>query len=154
MEKRVEVKLELPSVAPLLDVIKAAADSLGDSLAAPLAMKEIEGEFRDAWSSELLAGQNKDVGALLALFDSNFFATGWISFTEKNAEAIVRACSALRLRLRGRFLPGLTDEALESGEVELTALEEPVRKAFMSYVFLATIQEVIIQHLDSSIIDS
>jgi hypothetical protein len=29
-----------------------------------------------------------------------------------------------------------------------------VRKAFMCYLFLATVQELIIQHLDSSIIES
>jgi len=152
--KRVEVKLELPSVAPLLDIIKAAADSLQGGLAAVVTMKDIDGDFRTAWDSELLAAQNRDVRTLLALFDSKFFATGWIGFDEENAEAIVRACSAVRLRLRAQFLPGLDDEALESSEVELAQLAEPVRKAFMSYVFLATIQEVIIQHLDSSIIES
>jgi hypothetical protein len=34
----------------------------------------------------------------------------------------------------------------------MAGLDEPVRKAFTCYLFLATIQELIIQHLDSSII--
>ena|SRR5476651_2781698 len=152
--KRVEVKLSLPVVAPLLDIVKSATDSLQGDLAAPLAMKDIEGEFRDAWNGELLAAQNGDLRTLLALFDSEFFATGVIGFDEENAEAIVRACSAVRLRLRARFLGGVEDERLESGEVELGQLDETVRKAFMCYLFLATIQELIIQHLDSSIIES
>jgi hypothetical protein len=38
--------------------------------------------------------------------------------------------------------------------VDVAQLEEPVRKAFMCYLFLATLQELIIQHLDSSIIES
>ena len=152
--KRVEVKLSLPVVAPLLDVVKAAVDSLQGDLAAPLAMKDIEGEFRDAWNGELLGGQNEDLRTLLALFDSEFFATGVIGFDEVNAEAIVRACSAVRLRLRARFIAGVEDEKLESGEVDLGRLDEAVRKAFMCYLFLATIQEVIIQHLDSSILES
>ena len=152
--KRVEVKLSLPIVAPLLDVIKAAADSLDGQLAAPLAMTDLEAEFHDAWSSELLVAQNEDVRTLLALFDSEFFANGVIGFDEDNADAIVRACAAVRLRLRARFLGGLADETLEAGDVEFEQLDEPVRKAFMCYLFLATVQELIIQHLDSSIIES
>src|SRR5471032_2495961 len=107
--KRVEVKLSLPVVAPLLDVIKSAADSLQGRLAAPLAMEDLDADFRDAWTGELLAGQNEDVRAMLALFDSEFFSTGVIGFDEENAEAIVRACSAVRLRLRAAHLMGLQD---------------------------------------------
>jgi hypothetical protein len=33
-------------------------------------------------------------------------------------------------------------------------MSEVVRKAFLCYLFLATVQELIIQHLDSSIIES
>ena len=152
--KRVEVKLALPVVAPLLDVIKAAADSLDRQLAAPQAMEGFEAEFRDAWTGELLASQNEDVRTLLGLFDSEFFSSGVIGFDEDNAEAIVRACSAVRLRLRAQFLAGLTDEILEGGDVELAKLGDEVRTAFMCYLFLATIQELIIQHLDSSILES
>jgi len=65
---------------------------------------------------------------------------------------IVRACAAVRLRLRERFLKQLPDETLETGDVELEQLDEPLRKAFMCYLFLATVQELIIQHLDESIL--
>ena len=152
--KRVEVKLSLPVVAPLLDVIKGASDSLQGRLAAPLTMTDLEPEFHETWSNELREGQNEDVRTLLALFDNEFFSSGIISFDEQNAEAIVRACSAVRLLLRAHHLPGLDDETLEGGEVELGQLDEDVRKSFMCYLFLATIQELIIQHLDSSILDS
>ena len=91
---------------------------------------------------------------LLALFDDEFFAEGIVAFDEENAEPIVRACAAVRLRLREVYLKGLDDDALEGGEVELEQMSEAVRKAFMCYLFLATVQELIIQHLDSSIIES
>ena len=71
-----------------------------------------------------------------------------------NAEPIVRACAAIRLRLRERFLLDLKEDVLESGDIELEALDEPGRRAFMCYLFLATIQELIIQHLDSSILEN
>jgi hypothetical protein len=152
--KRIEVKLSLPVVAPLLDVIKAVSDDLQRSLAAPLAMTDLDDDFHEAWAADLLAGQDADLRALLALFDDTFFADGVVAFDETNAERVVRACAAVRLRLRERHLKPLGDELLESGDVELAALPEPERKAFMCYLFLATLQELIIQHLDSSIIES
>lgn len=152
--KRIEVKLSLPVVAPLLDVIKQLAGGLGQKLAAPQELGDIDTEFRDAWVGELVQSQTADVAVLLALFDGEFFSEGVVAFDEANAEPIVRACAAVRLRLREVYLKGLGDDTLEGGDVELEELSEVVRKAFMCYLFLATVQELIIQHLDSSIIES
>jgi hypothetical protein len=152
--KRIEVKLALPVVAPLLDVIKELADNLRKNLAAPLAMKDLDAEFHEAWADELLSTQNEEVRMLLALFGDNFFTEGVVAFDEDNAEVIVRACAAVRLRLREKYLKPLGDETLETGDLDLNTLDEPLRKAFMCYLFLATIQELIIQHLDESILGS
>jgi hypothetical protein len=152
--KRIEVKLSLPVVAPLLDVVKELADSLRKNLAAPNQLGDLDADFRDAWVGELLSSQNDDVHTLLALFDEDFFSEGVVAFDESNAEAIVRACAAIRLRLRDKFLKPLGDETLESGDVDLEQLAEPLRKVFMCYLFLATVQELIIQHLDESILGS
>jgi len=151
--KRIEVKLSLPVVAPLLDVVKAVADTLASELATSLPLTDIDPDVREPWKSELVAGQNEDIRILLGLFDAEFISSGVIAIDEENADALVRACSAVRLRLRDRFMSELPDELLESGDVEMEDLEEPVRKAFMCYLFLATVQELIIQHLDSSILD-
>ena len=45
--KRIEVKLSLPVVAPLLDVIKTVADSLKAELASPLAMTDLDAALRE-----------------------------------------------------------------------------------------------------------
>ena len=150
--KRIEVKLALPVVAPLLDVIKELADHLRKNLAAPLELKDLDTDFHAAWVDELLNTQNEEVRMLLALFDDDFFSEGVVAFDENNAEVIVRACAAVRLRLREKYLKPMGDEALESGDVDLMTLDETLRKAFMCYLFLATIQELIIQHLDESIL--
>ncbi|MEO6874078.1 MAG: hypothetical protein ABI222_04585 [Opitutaceae bacterium] len=152
--KRIEVKLALPVVAPLLDVIKGLADGLRKNLAAPLGLSDLDAEFDAQWTQELVEAQTADVAALLAMFNEEFFSDGVIAFDEDNAEPIVRATAAIRLRLRERYLKTMGDEALESGNVALEKLDESVRKAFMCYLFLATIQELIIQHLDSSILGS
>jgi hypothetical protein len=150
--KRIEVKLSLSVVAPLLDLIKASSDVLEAQIAAPLTLDDIDADFRDEWKSELLEGQHEEMHALLGLFNSDFFINGVVAFDEDNAEVIVRACSALRLRLRRHDLKVLDDEQLESGGVELENLPEPLQKPYMCYVFLGTIQELIIQHLDSAIL--
>lgn len=152
--KRIEVKLSLPVVAPLLDVIRELAEGLRQHLAAPATLPDIDDEFRAAWTAELLAGQTDEIEALLGLFNEEFFTEGMVAFDEDNAETILRACAAVRLRLREHFLKPMGDEALETGEVDMMTLEEPLRRAFMCYLFLATVQELIIQHLDSTILDS
>ena len=152
--KRVEVKLSLPVVAPLLDIIRELSLELEKTLAAPQALHDLDQDFRGAWIGELLEGQNGDLRALLSLFDGEFFTEGVVAFDENNAEPIVRACTAFRLQLRERRLKSLGDEALETGDIDMAGLDEPVRKAFMCYLFRATVQELIIQHLDASIIGS
>ncbi|MBI5381046.1 MAG: hypothetical protein HZA31_04025 [Opitutae bacterium] len=147
--KRIEVKLSLPIVAPLLDVMKTATDTLRQALAAPLALHDLDAEWRETWTQELLEAQNAELQAFLGLFDQEFFATGIVSFDEDNAEIILRACTALRLRLRITALQALPDAALEEGNIDPEQLSAAQRNAFMCYLFLATIQELIIKHLDA-----
>jgi hypothetical protein len=151
--KRVEVRLNLEAVAPLLDVIKGAADDLKPMLAVRQQVPDPEGEFEEGWNRELLQGQNADVEALLALFGTEFFSSGVIALDPMNAETILRACAAIRLRLRERHLRSLDDDALESSEVALEDLTDDQRKALAAYVFLATLQELIIQHLDPTVME-
>ena len=151
--KRIEVRLSLDVVAPLLDVIKAASDALSEALAVPTAPDEIDVDLRVAWRAELLATQNREVGELLGLFDSEFFVSGVVAFDGANAELILRACAGVRLQVREQHLAHLPELALESGDLELTSLDETTRKAFMCYLFLPTVQELIIEHLDDVILE-
>lgn len=151
--KRVEVKLNLEAVAPLLDAIKEAADDLQPELAVAARAPDAEPEFADGWKRELLEGQNSDLAVFLGLFDREFFSTGVLPLDPTNSEAILRACAAVRLRLHAKHLATLGEEALESNEVPLDDLPEPQRRAFATYVFLATLQELIVQHLDPTVME-
>jgi hypothetical protein len=151
--KRVEVKLNLEAVAPLLDAIKDAADDLRPTLAVSPHVPDHEEEFADGWKSELLQSQNGDIAVFLGLFGSEFFLTGVLPLDPTNSDAILRACSAVRLRLREKHLQSLGDEALESGEMPLEELPEPQRRAFATYFFLATLQELIVKHLDPTVLE-
>ena len=151
--KRVEVKLNLEAVAPLLDVIKDAADDLRPVLAVPPQVPDHDAEFAGVWQQELLEGQTDDIAIFLGLFGADFFVTGVLPLDPTNSEAILRACSAVRLRLRAKHLQPLGDEALESNEVPLDEMPDTQRRAFAAYVFLATLQELIVQHLDPTVLE-
>lgn len=150
--KRIEVKLALPVVAPLLDVIKELADGLRTRAAGPSGLPDVDLDFSVEWSRELVQGQSAEIDALLGLFGDDFFKEGVVAFDDQNAELIVRACAAIRLRLRETSLQPMGDEVLETGDVDLSTLDAAVRRAFMCYLFLATVQELIIQHLDEGIL--
>jgi hypothetical protein len=85
---------------------------------------------------------------LLGLFGTDFFMTGVVPLDATNSEPILRACSAVRLWLRSQSLAAVGDEALETGEMPLLETTEAQRRAFAAYVFLGTLQELIVQHLD------
>ena len=132
--KRVEVKLSLEVVAPLLDLIKRTVDDLKGGLAASQHLQDLDEDLRTAWKQDLLNGQNDDCRRFLALFDREFFANGTVGFDDDNAESVVRACAAIRLRLRERELKGLPDEVIEIGGAENVKYDETVQKAFLGYV--------------------
>lgn len=157
MSRRIEIKLSLKIVAPLLDLIKTVARELKDELAVQLPPAIVESaddaDMSALWRESLLASQNEDAATLLALFDDAFFATGVIAFGSKSSGRIIRACSALRLRMRARMLAKITDETLEQGVAGIESLPEETQRALMAYMFLATMQELIIRHFETTIIE-
>jgi hypothetical protein len=149
---RIEVALSLPIVAPLLDVIKGLTGDLRSAPALAESDSTGDAELSQLLNAELLDCQKQDLDVLLSLFGEEFFAEGKIYLDAENAEPVTRACSAVRLRLREKHLKALGDESLESGDVHPERLDEETRRAFTCYLFLATLQELIIRHLDDGTI--
>ncbi len=146
--KQVEIRLNISAVAPLLDVIKLAADDLRTTLAIPTDLPDADAEFSDTWTQDLMAGQNSDVRALLALFDSEFFADGAISIDSNNCDSLLRGCAALRLRILSRWLQSVSPEILEDEEAPVALIPAEIRVPFAAYTFLDQIQKIILEHLD------
>lgn len=146
--KRIEVRLSVSVVAPLLDVIREMADSLSDNLAVPLQIEDLDEVMSEAWVTDLQKAQNADLELLLGMFDEDFFRDGAIQLDEDNADRVIRACAAVRLRLRAERLADLDETMLESGDVAMNELPDSRRNVFLCYLFLATMQELIIQHLE------
>ena len=150
--KRIEVKLAVPVVAPLLDVIRALGETPPVSAPGVVVPPDADADLRGAWIGELAAAEAGEVRALLALFDEVFFREGIVAFDAENAEVILRACAVLRLRLRESYLRAWGDDALESGDVEAGPFEPGGHKAMACFLFLATVQELILQHLSDNIL--
>ncbi len=145
--KQVEIKLNISAVAPLLDVIKLAADDLRTALAIPPAFPEDDADFRETWMQELMAAQNSDVRELLGLFDSEFFSDGAIAIDSENCDSLLRACAALRLRILARWLENVPADILEDEDAPLALIPIEIRLPFAAYTFLDQIQKIILEHL-------
>ncbi len=146
--KRVEIRLNISAVAPLLDVIKQGADGLKQELAIKSALPENDREFTDTWNQELLAGQNSDIRELLGLFGADFFSDGVVAIDSNNCESLLRACSALRFKILDRWLQGLPDDLLEDEDAPVTTVPEAQRLPFACYTFLDQLQKIMLEHLD------
>lgn len=151
--KRVEVKLDLTNVAPLLDVLKSASDALRDRLALPLNLAVLDPDSAEQWKSDLVVSQNEDIDVLLKLFNREFFTEETVAFDEANADAVVRACSALKLYLYYEYLSDLDDEDFESDAVSYDLLTVAQQKPFLAFMFLDTLQKVIMRHLNDLILE-
>lgn len=146
--KQIEIRLNIGAVAPLLDVIKLAADDLRHTLAVPTSLPEHDAEFNEAWRQELVVAQNSDVRALLGLFGSEFFADGAVSIDSNNCEALLRAATALRFRILSRWLSTVPLEILEDEDAPVAVIAEEIRLPFAAYTFLDQIQKIILEHLN------
>ena len=145
--KHIEVSLNLDVVAPLLDFIKPIVARLEHETAFAPDMAEADRELAGVWREGLIHTQVEDCRLFMGLFGSEFFESGRIVLTTENADGILRAASAIRLKLRETALVDFTDAALEGGEVEFEKLGESERHGFAAYLFLATLQEIVIKHL-------
>ena len=153
--KRVEVRLSIAAVAPLLDLIKTVADELREHVAVPVALTGADTDFADLWREDLLQSQRDDCDRMFSLFDQEFFSEGVIGLDRDNAEAVLRASAALRLRFRSTRLHRISDEALEALEADngLSGLDEAEKKGFACFVFLDELQKIILKYLDPLNVD-
>lgn len=146
--KQIEIKLNISAVAPLLDVIKQAADDLRGTLAIAATFPEEDADFTETWTQELMAAQNSDVRELLGLFDSEFFADGAIGIDSNNCESLLRGCAAVRIRILARWLQEVPAEIIEDEEAPIAEIPGELRLPFAAFTFLDQIQKIILEHLN------
>lgn len=105
---------------------------------------QIDHEWQQAWIADLNDALKADVVHLANLLKLPEFLLGEFNLNIENAEAISRACSALRLFLRSNGLKNFSDSTLENGEIDLDKISPSEATAFLTYCFLANLQTALI----------
>jgi len=100
------------------------------------------------WLGSLKELMDEDCSALLGLISSPRFGRGAIRIDEETAERVLRAASAIRLRLQEYHLGRVSEEDLELGNVDYGRLNQEDQLYFRAYHILAAIQEKIVEGMD------
>ena len=148
--KRLELKLPAPVVGPLLEFLLPLARETGDAaLAFEPHLEAIEEDFRGDWRADIALQSQDDQQRFAAIFDTDDFRRhGTAEFGPEDCEPLLRAAAALRLKLRNRKLGAIADSALEEGEINFARLNKEEQLAITAYMLLASLQEIIIRHLE------
>lgn len=144
------MRLNVEAVKPLLDHIKPLIESLHNRLAAPGSPPEDEDEVMEGfWRQDLLISQQQDVSLLVNMFDEQFLETGRAMLDLNKSDQILRACAALRLKLRECSLKDVSESALESGDIDFESFGFEERIGYGAYMLFASLQEMIIAQLEN-----
>lgn len=150
--RRLEVRLALPLVGPIVERLLPLTEQLEHEVANPGTRQALYTTVLSddgAWMlSHIMGSQRGDMAAWRAMFGDEFFREGQIVVTDETAESILRATAALRLMLRDAGLKKVPDPVLEQEGPDLKKLTPVEQECWAAYVFLATLQELLIDHLD------
>jgi hypothetical protein len=145
---RLEFRLDTKSVLPLLEHVKPLMEELATDLAVSNISPDDDELMSDFWSKDLLTSQRKDIAAIAELFDDEFLDTGSATVDQEDADLVLRGCTAMRLKIREISLEAFSDEALESGELDIEDFDRDQRIGYAAYALFASMQELIISQLD------
>lgn len=145
------VRLDLlldPAVRRVMASLVAALASRGLWREPRLGLPIEDVDLRHAWVADLRTEARDDTAHLRRLLEDERFGRKPLDLADEEAEAILRACSVVRLRLRETGLSRLADEELEAGEIPMARLPAEERRIYACYLFLAGLQTILIARLD------
>lgn len=132
----------------LVAVIQRVAATLENKIVVSMDDIEEDPDLAVAWRAGLLESLQEDCKVLLSLITGDDFRSGVVAIDEAHADAMLRACSAVRLKIQQTFLQDeVSDEALETGTIDFHKLQPDTQKVFACYVFLANWQELLLAKL-------
>lgn len=145
----ISLKMHPGLIAVLNDFVSSCANSLIEKgLAQSVQTPEDDDDLAETWYEHLREAMRRDCQQILKLIRAPEFGRGPVSVSEEEMYGILRACSAVRLRLRETSLSKIPDEALENGDLSMDIVDMDLRRALSAYVFLAYLQESIVEALD------
>jgi len=134
----------------MIDMVRSVRHDLGENLAIDPALPEDDPDLLDAWKKELTATLREDCDFLLETLQREDFGEGELELEETTAEGLIRACSAIRLKIREATLGDIDDEPLEHGAINPAELSFDQQRSYLCYLFLAGLQSEILVEIDPS----
>ncbi len=146
----VEIFFELPPVFRnwLLAYIKAFVSAQDDLLAVNIDEAQDDFDLALTWKEGLSTDLAYDYHELLSFLGDESFGVSAQVLNVSSAESLLRAASALRLKLQQVFLSDINESILEEGELEDSCLSHQQRHAYQVYLFLAALQIVLLKALN------
>ncbi|GEM_PF-646191 len=109
---------------------------------------DLDPDLQDLWRRELEQQLREDAEQLLAYFCAEDLGKGVIRLDADEADAVMRACSAVRLHIRELVLEGVSDASLESGDFDVEKLSAKEQRGLQCYIFLAALQSHLVEAID------
>lgn len=103
-------------------------------------------ELAQLWQDSLRESLREDIQKVFEHAQLNVLGEQVVYWDEAVVESVLRVCAAVRLNIHQERLNGISDEALEEGTIDYAALPETQQQALSLYVFLAAVQEWLIDH--------
>lgn len=145
--RQIEIRLDPALVESLLKTIQPVLDALQNELATPAELPEDDELLEDFWKSDLLDSQREELKVIANLFDDEFMLSGRALIAEDEMDKVIRACSAIRLKLRETMLAPIGDSQLEEGNLEGLEWTDELQIGYAAYALFASLQELIISQL-------
>ncbi len=145
----IEIRLNPELVSSLMNVIEPVFEALKNELATPVLLHEEDELLENAWKSDLLESQRIEISVTEKFLCGDFMNTGCVVVEQADMDFALRACSALRLKLRETVLGALDDSQLEAGSFEDVDWDENLQLGYAAYSLFASMQEIIVSQMDS-----
>ncbi len=145
---KIDLQLESDFLAAMFKQVKLTADSVSRSLVIESGVSREDEDLKSAWEASLMESLKSDCDFLLSLLQHHHFGDCELKVDQDVAESVLRAASAVRLKMAQTVLASLSQEQLEDGSVEILSLPSDQLICYSAYRFLAYLQGLIIREID------
>lgn len=147
--RQIEIRLDPALVESLMETIKPVIGKLGSELAIPAELPEDDELMEDFWKNDLLNSQREELEVVSELFGDEFMRSGRAVIDPQDMDKVVRACSAIRLKLRETMLSQVSDRQLEEGDLEGVKWTDVLQIGYAAYALFASLQELVIAQISN-----
>lgn len=148
MSFEIDLKIAPELLAAMRKMVGMATEQLKQAPNPLPAIHQDDPEMEYFLQEDLLGALGKDLELLERTLAEGGLGDQPIKLDEAELESLVRACAAIRVKVRDTALRSISDETLEYSDLDLLKQPLEVQQAYSFYLFLAAIQSTFISYLD------